>query len=730
VYSGTYPENLVIDHSINLIGEDKNTTIIHAPYEIENVISISASYVNITGFKLINGYDTYGLTIEKEHNSIFGNIFYDNFFGIHLSKTALYNSISDNEFQRNIYGLVIWDAGYNEITNNIFIDNFMGIEVKGGSVGNILHHNYFRNNDQNALDSTTCVNHWNDSSEGNYWDDYDEPSEGAYDANSDGIIDTPYIIPGPSRCQDRFPLASSFGANNPPNLPSNPSPAQHATAVDVNADLSWIGGDSNRGDTVTYDIYFGTASNPPLKKSGHMSTSYDPGVMSSTTTYYWKIVAKDTYGTSTIGPVWDFTTIYMNHPPTTPFNPTPQKGTSSVNINQDLYWYCTDADGNPLTYDVYFGTTNPPTTKVSSNQSGSTYHPGEMNYSSEYYWQIVAWDNHGASSTGPLWSFTTTQSHGNNVPILSPNKIPHANASASNRTGFVNSSIVFTASYSYDEDGTITNYTWDFGDNTSGYGMLITHTYEKAKVYTVQLTVTDNTGVNDTDSFTLIISQPTTPTVLQIYGPRTGKQNINYNFTVVIIEPETYQIHYVFYWGDGQNNATEFLPNDIEFVQQHQWTSPGIFPIKVFAIDSNYDTVASVDITIFIDVLYCMNIGYLIDENSDGIYDVFYSNQTKAQTVTEQQATGVYLINNDNDSDWEYMYDSDNNSLTSYHLASDKGNTEQYIVLIVLILVIILLVVLIVIINRKKPEQESGKPEEKSEKPETESEAPEKEPEK
>jgi hypothetical protein len=41
--------------------------------------------------------------------------------------------------------------------------------------------------------------------EGNYWGDYDEPIEGAWDNNSDGIADTPYGIPGGGN-MDRYPL--------------------------------------------------------------------------------------------------------------------------------------------------------------------------------------------------------------------------------------------------------------------------------------------------------------------------------------------------------------------------------------------------------------------------------------------------------------------------------------------------------------------------------------------
>ena len=87
--------------------------------------------------------------------------------------------------------------------------------------------------------------------------------------------------------------------NQPPNTPSNPSPSNGATGVSVTDDLSWTGGDPD-GDSVTYDVYFGTTS-PPLKVvSNQSSTSYNPGTMNYLTTYYWKIIAWDNHSANTI----------------------------------------------------------------------------------------------------------------------------------------------------------------------------------------------------------------------------------------------------------------------------------------------------------------------------------------------------------------------------------------------------------------------------------------------
>ncbi len=97
------------------------------------------------------------------------------------------------------------------------------------------------------------------------------------------------------------------GGNNPPNQPANPGPSNGALNQPVNSTLSWICSDPN-GDPLTYDVYFGTANNPPLTASNQSNTSYSPGALNNNTTYYWKIVAKDNQGATTAGPVWNFST--------------------------------------------------------------------------------------------------------------------------------------------------------------------------------------------------------------------------------------------------------------------------------------------------------------------------------------------------------------------------------------------------------------------------------------
>jgi VCBS repeat-containing protein len=104
--------------------------------------------------------------------------------------------------------------------------------------------------------------------------------------------------------------------------------------------------------------------------------------------------------------VVNITVTPQNDPPYTPSNPSPSDGQLDVDINANISWIGGDVDGDPVTYDVYFGLINPPQ-KIISNQTDTYYIPGTMNFTKDYYWKIVAWDNQGSSTTGPIWNFTT-----------------------------------------------------------------------------------------------------------------------------------------------------------------------------------------------------------------------------------------------------------------------------------------------------------------------------------
>ena len=76
-------------------------------------------------------------------------------------------------------------------------------------------------------------------------------------------------------------------------------------------------------------------------------------------------------------------------------------------------------------------------------------------------------------------------------------------------TGKIGEPVYFDASRSYDPDGDLINFKWDFGDGNIGYGSKLSHTYEKTGKYLVELNITDSQGSYDTETIEIQITDGT-----------------------------------------------------------------------------------------------------------------------------------------------------------------------------------------------------------------------------
>jgi PKD repeat protein len=86
-----------------------------------------------------------------------------------------------------------------------------------------------------------------------------------------------------------------------------------------------------------------------------------------------------------------------------------------------------------------------------------------------------------------------------NQPPVSDPKGPY--------TGTEGAAILFSGSGSYDPDGSIISFAWDFGfgDGNTGTGESPAYTYARNGTYNVTLVVTDNEGATDTKTTTATI---------------------------------------------------------------------------------------------------------------------------------------------------------------------------------------------------------------------------------
>jgi hypothetical protein len=158
-----------------------------------------------------------------------------------------------------------------------------------------------------------------------------------------------------------------------------------------------------------------------------------------------------------------------------------------------------------LFYDVYFEADDPsPDVLVSDGQTVTTYDPGTLLYETTYYWRIIAKDEHGASTPGPIWHFTTEMSN-------EPPGAPIINGPTSGKPGD-------TYSYTFvavDPNGDDVFYEIDWGDghldpwvgpHGSNVVIIRNHVWDERGDYTIRARAKDEyDAIGDWSEFEVTI---------------------------------------------------------------------------------------------------------------------------------------------------------------------------------------------------------------------------------
>jgi hypothetical protein len=122
---------------------------------------------------------------------------------------------------------------------------------------------------------------------------------------------------------------------------------------------------------------------------------------------HYYISARDNYNNWAETGVKDVD-IIQDDPPYIPSDPNPENGAKDVPIDSVLHWTGGDPNsGDTVTYNICLGESLPPPI-VAEGISNTNYDPELENPTPTiYYWQVVAEDNHGVKTYGPIWNFTT-----------------------------------------------------------------------------------------------------------------------------------------------------------------------------------------------------------------------------------------------------------------------------------------------------------------------------------
>jgi len=140
VFHGTYYEMILINKSLQLVGENKTTTILEGN-GTRDIITIIADYVTITGFTIQNGHFNV-LVNHSSYGSITGNNIDSGLHGVSVQNGCHFLTISKNSIQENVYGIRLFSSTDMAISKNILKSYKINAFYFGTTIAHGRHHWY------------------------------------------------------------------------------------------------------------------------------------------------------------------------------------------------------------------------------------------------------------------------------------------------------------------------------------------------------------------------------------------------------------------------------------------------------------------------------------------------------------------------------------------------------------------------------------------------------------
>ena len=581
VFGGTYNETLFIDKNITLIGSiDSGNSIINKNARHRYTIEITADYATLEGFNIsetgslnqvaliyvssnsvviqrnnITQSNSYAIYLDSSDDNTIGsnmindtkgiyfyisnnNVVHSNKISncseaaIHMFPTDNNNIIYNNNLSYNKYGVYAIDCSNANISNNIASYNTLdGIKLQSGNdifiSNNILHKN---------------------------------KRDGIYSNSQNVIINNNSI----RNSQIGIDLFQSDNGN----IKSN---------TIYYCSVSGVNTESGSNNNIFYlNDFFSNVRN--AKESGNNQWYY------GTQGNYWddyNEIDRDLDGIGDTSYIISYGGIdlyplgYFLKPPNKPVDPSPADDESYVNLRVTLSVDVTDPDGSDMTVFFY--------NAITEEQCGVDYNveSGELAscnfnlpFETIYAWYAIANDSKLENRSDTWYFITKARPPLNEKPFADPGG-PYF--------GGKDEIIEFDASDSYDPDGTIDFYRWNFGDGTSEIlDINPTHVYAKEGEFTVTLTIVDNNGTSDMKTTTVTISDSPTnqDPVANIGGPYSGNVGSITTFNGSSSYDNDGTIaSYSWIFGDGSFGTGQ--------TTTHIYSSEGIYTVKLTITDDD-----------------------------------------------------------------------------------------------------------------------------------------------
>ena len=307
----------------------------------------------------------------------------------------------------------------------------------------------------------------------------------------------------------------------------------------------------------------------------------------------------------------------------------------------------TDPDGNITAYSWDFGD------GVSSSIANPTH-----TYTSggPFVATLTVTDNQGAQST------TTVL-----VKALKPNILPIANVSPDKISGPAPLDVTFFATGSYDPDGSLGNFRWDFSDGNQYWGATAYNTFYTDGVYTAQLTVYDNSGGSAFETITITVTSSNIAPILAPIGNKSVFELDTLTFTATASDADLPPQSLTFSLGGNAPDGASITPEGLFSWTPTEQQGPGQYPITVIVTDNGQPALSDSE-TIQVNVQE-VGLNPIVDAGPDQAADEAQSVQFSGSFTNPGLLLAGELIH------WDFGDGSTlTGTLTPAHSFGDNGN--------------------------------------------------------
>ncbi len=188
-------------------------------------------------------------------------------------------------------------------------------------------------------------------------------------------------------------------------------------------EIIFLDGSNSTSTEYNIDFYEWSAEKPSTITDNEDGDPYANVSFSKPGKYWIKLTVRNNTGISNSV----FTKAMISNAPSSPTHPTPRHASKGIDIDQEIRWlHSIDAENDDVCYDLYFcedqGTTKETIEQLNSVDSlviedlneamfypGSIFESNTLEHGTTYFWRVVAKENHGLTTFGPIWNFTTAE---------------------------------------------------------------------------------------------------------------------------------------------------------------------------------------------------------------------------------------------------------------------------------------------------------------------------------